>query len=175
MELGARDYSSSCSSKWLGALRSDQWDLCSGPNKQARLQTAKAVIERFVPDDVRSGRVPQQPANETKIPRRLTTLFIQTDQSMYGVPPQELLSEMHSQLDSLHLPSAFKVHLALTRLWWSPSTHSLGRQASENCETVLQAISQFWSFSGCRDIDLSSNDYDDEFIKRLCKTIIDLA
>ena len=89
----------------------------AGPNKQARLQTAKAVIERFVPDDVRSGRVPQQPANETKIPRRLTTPFIQADQSMYGVPPQELLSEMHSQLDLLHLPSAFKVHPALKGLW----------------------------------------------------------
>ena len=118
---------------------------------------------------------PRKPWNVTKIPGRLTTLFIQTDQSMYGVPPQELLSEMHSQLDSLHLPSAFKVHVALTRLWWSPSTHSLKRQASENCKTVLQANSQFWSFSGCRDIDLSSNTYDDEFIKRLCKTIIDLA
>ena len=83
---------------------------------------------------------PRKPWNVTKIPERLTTLFIQTDQSMYGVPPQELLSEMHSQLDSLHLPNAFKVHLALTRLWWSPSTHYLGKQASENCETVLEAI-----------------------------------
>ena len=78
---------------------------------------AKAVIERFEANDVRSGRVPRQPANKTKIPERLTTLFIQADQSMYGVPPQELLSEMHSQLDLLHLPSAFRVHPALKGLW----------------------------------------------------------
>ncbi len=89
-----------------------------------------------------------------------------------GADAKQSLCVVSSQAEQLDLARSFCIKLSLTGLWWSPSTYSLRRQASECCEQVLAGLVElkgFSCFSG--DMDLSHNDLDDQFVQRLCRML----